>query len=206
MLKVWGRKNSINVQKVMWTIGELGLAHERVDVGGPFGGLDTDDYAARNANRRVPTLEDGGLTIWESNVIVRYLAAKADPGGLWPEDPAARAVADQWMDWQQTTLLPDLTTVFFNLVRFSPEQRDMAAVAAAAAKLGKIWPVLDRQLDGRTYVAGENFTMGDIPVGAAYYRYKMLEIERPDFPNIEPWYERLKERPAFVEHVTMPLT
>ena len=85
MLRVWGRNASINVQKVMWAIGELGLEHERIDAGGAFGHLDTEAYGTLNPNRRIPTLQDGSLVLWESNVVVRYLASKYGAGGLWPE-------------------------------------------------------------------------------------------------------------------------
>src|SRR5262245_34169260 len=120
MLRIWGRTSSSNVQKAMWAVGELALAHERIDAGGDFGRLDTDEYARLNPNRRIPTLEDGRVVLWESNVIVRYLAAQYGAGGLWPTDPAVRGVADQWMDWQQTTLGPEMRTVFWGLVRTPP--------------------------------------------------------------------------------------
>lgn len=206
MLTIWGRNNSINVQKAMWTVGELGLAHERIDAGGAFGGVDTPDYLAKNPNARVPTLVDGDFIVWESNAIVRYLAAQYGAGGLWPEDPAVRAVADQWMDWQQTMLLPDLTVVFLGLIRTPPEERDAAAIAAAVTALGPLWQRLDQHLADRDYLLGGGFTMGDIPVGAACYRYHELDIERPALPNIEAWYARLRDRSAFREHVMIPVT
>lgn len=206
MLTIWGRNNSINVQKAMWTVGELGLAHERIDAGGAFGGLETPDYLAKNPNARVPTLVDGDFVLWESNAIVRYLAAQYGAGGLWPEDPAVRAVADQWMDWQQTTLMPDFTIVFWGLIRTPPEDRDQAAIETAVAALGPLWQRLERHLADRDYVVGDSFTMGDIPVGAACYRYHALDIERPALPNIEAWYTRLRDRAPFREHVMIPLT
>jgi glutathione S-transferase len=206
MLRVWGRTNSINVQKVMWAVGELGLAHERRDVGGAFGGLDTPEYGALNPNRKVPTIEDGGVVLWESNACVRYLAARYGAGTLWPEDPAKRAMADLWMDWQQTTLVPDMFVVFWGLIRTSEDKRDNAAIQAAAKRLGGIWPMLDDRLATRRFVAGDAFTMGDIPVGAVCYRYFGLPIERPSLPNIERWYERLKERAPYREHVMLPIT
>ena len=138
MLVVWGRKNSINVQKVMWTVAELGLAHERKDVGGPFGGLDTAEYGALNPNRRIPTIVDeDGTTIWESHSCVRYLAARYGAGNLWPEDPSARALADRWLDWMQTTLLPDLAPVFIGLIRTPAEKRDMAQIERCIALHGR---------------------------------------------------------------------
>jgi glutathione S-transferase len=206
MLKVWGRNNSINVQKVMWATAELGLEHERIDVGGAFGGLDTEAYGALNANRRVPTIEDGDTVVWESNACVRYLAARYGAGGLWPTDPAVRAVADMWMDWQQTSLLADMTVVFWGLVRTPEADRDHAAITAAAQRLGGIWRLLDQHLEGRTYVAGDHLTMGDIPVGAACYRYYQLAIERPKLAAIEAWYARLQQRAPFRSHVMIPLT
>ena len=206
MLKIWGRTNSINVQKVMWAVGELGLEHERIDAGGAFGGLDTDAYGRLNPNRKVPTVQDGELVLWESNACVRYLAARYGSGGLWPEDPTPRAMADMWMDWQQTTLLPDMTIVFWGLIRTPEDKRDHAAIEAAAKRLGSIWAMLDERLASRPFVAGEAFTMGDIPVGAACYRYHGLPIGRPRLANVERWYERLKERAPFREHVMLPIT
>jgi glutathione S-transferase len=206
MLRIWGRNNSINVQKVMWAVGELGLAHERIDVGGAFGGLDTAEYGRRNPNRRIPAVEDEDVVVWESNACVRYLAARYGAGTLWPEEPARRAVADSWMDWQQTTLLADLTVTFWGLIRTPEAERDHAAIAAAGKRLGTTWRILEDHLVTRRFVAGDILTIGDIPVGAACYRYYGLPIERPGLPNVEAWYGRLKERAPFREHVMVPLT
>lgn len=206
MLKVWGRKNSINVQKVMWTLGEIEIESERIDVGGEHGGLATQTYDAMNPNRRVPTLDDAGFILWESNVIVRYLAAKHAAGGLWPMRIEDRATADQWMDWQQTTLLPDMRTVFWGLVRTPPEQRDQPGIDAAVESLKMIWARLDRHLKGRAFVAGDTLTMGDIPVGAMCHRYHALPISHAPLENLGAWYERLRERVAFRVHVMIPLS
>jgi glutathione S-transferase len=205
-LRIWGRSNSINVQKVMWAVGELGLEHERLDVGGEHGGLDTPAYGAMNPNRRVPTLQDGSFTLWESNAIVRYLAAKHPSGGLWPEEPERRAVADQWMDWQQTTLLPDMRTLFWGLVRTEPAKRDRAAIDAAAEKLQSIWERLDRHLGDRSFIVDDRFTMGDIPVGAMYHRYRALDVGRGTDDNLAAWYERLTQRAPYRAHVMLPLS
>jgi glutathione S-transferase len=205
MLTVWGRTTSSNVQKVMWTIGELGLEHERIDAGRSYGRLDTEDYGRLNPNRRIPTLVDGDVVLWESNVIVRYLAAKFGAGRLWPDDPATRGVADQWMDWQQTTLLPDMRTMFWGLVRTPPEKRDQAKLAEAVQNLKELWARLDAHLNRRPFVAGETLTMGDIPVGTLCYRYHALDIERASLPHLEAWYARLLERDAFRRHVMIPL-
>lgn len=205
MLKVWGRANSLNVQKVMWAIAELGLPHERIDAGGAFGGLDTPAYAALNPNRLIPVLEDGGTVVWESNAIVRYLAARYGTGTLWPEDPATRAAADRWMDWQLTTLQPALSPVFLGLVRTPPEQRDMAAIGAHAERLGRAMRILDAHLAGRRFVGGDALTMGDIPLGCVYWRYVNLAIDRPGLPNLAAWHERLAAREAYRQNVMLPL-
>jgi len=206
MLTIWGMTNSINVQKVMWAVAELGLEHERIDAGGAHGGLDTPAFGAMNPNRRVPTLRDGTFALWESNVIVRYLAAKHDAGGLWPTDLESRAVAEQWMDWQQTTLAPELRPVFWGLVRMDPARTDPAAIEAGIQNLQPLWGRLDQHLAGRAFVVGDRFTMGDIPAGAAYHRYRALGVERGRDENLSAWYERLKQRPAYRAHVMLPLS
>ncbi len=206
MLKIWGRTNSINVQKVMWTVGELGLEFERIDAGGAFGGLDSAEYGRMNPNRKIPTIRDGETVVWESNSCVRYLAAKYGPGGLWPVDPEGRSRADRWMDWMLTTLMPDLSVVFWQTIRTPPERRDMSAVHAAAERLGPIWGLLDDHLADRPFVAGAALTMGDIPVGCAWWRYRNLPTERPEQPHLEAWFERLRDRAAYRTHVMLPVT
>ena len=96
VLEVWGRKNSFNVQKVLWCCEELDVAHERVDAGGPFGGTRNADYLAMNPNGLVPTISDDGFSVWESNTIVRYLSARYGGGVLWAEDPADRSRSGGW--------------------------------------------------------------------------------------------------------------
>lgn len=206
MLKVFGRTNSVNVQKVMWAVGELGLAHERTDAGGAFGGLDTADYGRLNPNRRIPVIDDGGVVVWESNAIVRYLAARYGEAGMWPKDPAQRAVADMWMDWAATTLIGDMTITFLQTIRTPEAQRDMPAVEAAAKRLGPLWQLLDDHLGDRRFIAGDALTMGDIPAGCFFYRYVNLPIERPSLPNLQLWYQNLKARDAYRAHVMLPVT
>jgi glutathione S-transferase len=204
VLTIWGRRNAFNVQKAMWAVGEVGLDHERIDVGGPFGGLDTPAFGALNPNRSIPVLRDGDTVVWESNVIVRYLAAKYGADALWSPDPAERAAADQWMDWMQTTLLRDFIDLFYALVRKRPERRDWPKIRATNARLAIHYRLLDRHLAGRPFLAGEQFSMADIPAGTTLYRYFEMEIERPVLPQVEAWYARLKNRPAYRRHVMIP--
>src|SRR5215471_5330757 len=139
MLKLWGRINSINVQKVLWALEELKVPYERVDAGLQYGVVNEPFYRKMNPNGLVPTIEDDGLILWESNTIVRYLAAKHGAGTLCPTTAAARADVERWMDWQLTTLGRDMTTVFWGFVRTPPEKRDLAAIAAAGKSLNTIW-------------------------------------------------------------------
>ncbi|MFM9859806.1 glutathione S-transferase [Pseudoxanthobacter sp. M-2] len=206
MLKIWGRVNSTNVKKVTWLVGELGIAHERIDAGGQFGVVGEPTYRAMNPNGKVPTIDDDGFVLWESNTIVRYLAAKHDTGGLYPADLRARADAERWMDWTTASFAPPFTNVFLPLVRFPPEKRDPAAIAAAAADCGKLLAIVDEALAGRPFLGGDRLTVGDIPLGCAAYGYFNLPIERPSLPNVEAWYQRLTERKAYQDAVMIPLT
>jgi len=202
MLKVWGRNTSINVQKVMFAVGELGLQHERYDVGGPFGKLDTPEYGMLNPNRLVPTIDDNGFVLWESNAIVRHLAQRYGRGTLSPADEMTFARADSWMDWSLTTIYADIiTTCFLQLVRTPARQRDTAAVEAAARRVGQKLEILNRQLSGRAYIVAEHPTIADVAVGTLMYRYFNLNIPRPSLPNVEGWYQRLVARPAYRQHV-----
>ncbi len=206
MLTIWGRTNSINVQKVLWCTEELGLDYKRVDAGMSFGVVNDESYRARNPNGRVPTMDDNGFVLWESNVIVRYLAAVYGAGSLCPADARERALAEQWMDWQQTTLLGDIVYLFWGLIRHDPDRQDKKAQADASARLGDIFAVADAHLKQRDFMLGEQFTMADIPIGATMWRWQNMPVERPSLPNLERWYARLKERPAFARHVALPLS
>ena len=206
MLKVWGRPNSINVQKVMWVIAELGLEIEHEVAGLEHGKVNEPWYKAMNPNSRVPTIDDDGLVLWESNVIVRYLAAKHSSGELMPTDVAERARAEMWMDWQQTTILPCITPVFWGLIRTPEAERNPAAIEAGAQGFRNAIAILDNHLSGRDYVMGDRLTVADIPLGCVAYRWYGLPVEHGDFPNLRAWYERLAERPAYQKHVMLPLT
>src|SRR5262245_49217795 len=154
MLKVWGRRSSLNVQKVMWAVGELGLAHEHVDAGGSFGGLDTAEFRAMNPNRLVPVIADAGATIWESQAIVRYLAANYGRGTLWADDPARRSLADRWMDWAQAVWQPDMMGIFWGYWRTPEPQRNMRAIERMQNACAVRLEILDAHLAKNEFVAG----------------------------------------------------
>jgi glutathione S-transferase len=185
----------------MWAVGELGLAHQRIDVGGQFGGNDQADYRAKNPNGLVPTLEDGDFILWESNSIIRYLAESDDAGKIRPATAKSRGLASQWMDWQLSVFQPVFTPTFWGLVRTPPEKRDNAAIAQSKTKSIDAAKMLEAALARRPYVAGESFSMGDIPMGVMIYRFRQLVPERPSLPNIERWFAAVEKRPAFHAHV-----
>jgi len=206
MLKLWGRINSINVQKVLWALAELNVPYERTDAGLQFGVVNEPFYRRMNPNGRVPTIEDDGFVLWESNAIVRYLSAKHGAGTLWPQDLRQRADADRWMDWTTSTVAPALTPVFWGLIRTPPEKRNMASIEAEAEKVGQAFQALEQSLEGRDHVAGKSFTMGDIPLGAFVHRWYALAVKRPKLPRVEAYYERLQERAPYKKHVMLPLS
>jgi glutathione S-transferase len=205
MLRIWGRVNSVNVKKAMWCVAELGLPHERIDAGMQYGVVNTPEYRKMNPTGLVPTIDDDGFTLWESHTIVRYLCAKHSAGTLWPADVRARADAERWMDWA-FAFQSAMRNVFWGLIRTPPEKRDAGAIEDGKNKTIALLPVLEQTLARQPYVAGKSFSMGDIPIGCEVQRYMRVPIERPSFPAVEAWFERLRRRPAFVTHVDLPLT
>ena len=205
MLTIWGRRNSSNVIPVMWAVGETGMACRRHDVGGSFGGLDTPEYRAMNPNGLVPTLSDYGFVVWESNAIIRYLAATYGADGLWHGDPARRSLSDRWMEWAKSTGAVATMGVFFATVRTEPDKRDPTAIAKLAEAAARNWQFVDAQLAERPYLAGDRLTMGDIPLGSLAHRYFQMDVARPELPHVRAWYDRLSERPAYAEHCMIEL-
>lgn len=206
MLRIWGRKNSSNVRKVLWCAEEVGVAYENIEVGGAFGQVDEPVYRQKNPNGLVPTLEDGELVLWESNAIVRYLAARYGEGRLYPDDPTVRAGADKWMDWTTSSFAAPFRPLFWGMLRTPVEQRDEHAIGAALARCGELLRIPERALAERPYLSGDAFAMGDIPLGCFIYGWFEMPIERPELPHLAAWYARLRERPAFRRAVMTPLT
>jgi glutathione S-transferase len=206
MLRIWGRTNSTNVQKVLWCCAELSLPYERIEAGAEHGVVDSPEYRAMNPNALVPTIDDDGFILWESNVIVRYLANKHGLGTLWPTELRERFEAERWMDWQTTTLWPAFRTAFMGLVRTPPEKRDLAAIAGAQRETARLLAAFESRLAKSPFAAGKAFTMGDIPVGVAMFRLFSLGIEPRAFPNVSRWHDGLTKRPGYKAHVMLPLS
>jgi glutathione S-transferase len=206
MLRIWGRTKSINVQKVLWYCHELGLDYDRIDAGLHFGVTDTPGYLAMNPNRLVPTIEDGEVRLWESNVIVRYLAHRYSNGGLCPANIATRFDTERWMDWQATAFWPVFRPLFIALIRTAANKRDASVVSKSEALSLSAVRILDQRLKDRVFLAGDSFTMGDIPAAATDHRWYSLDIDHPELPNVRGWYDLMRARTAFQQIVMTPLS
>jgi glutathione S-transferase len=206
MLKIWGRTNSVNVKKVLWAAEELGLQYERIDAGLHFGVNKTPEYLKMNPTGLVPTIDDDGFVLWESHSIVRYLAAKHGAGKLWPTDLRRRAEAERWMDWTYTFQRELQRPLFWALVRTPPEKRDPDAIEAARKACAELLKIPERYLAERGFLAGDELSIGDIPLGCHVQIWMRLPIERPAQPHLSAWFERLCARPAYRKIVDIPLS
>jgi glutathione S-transferase len=202
MIEIWGRNTSSNVQLVMWAVAELGLEHQRIDRGGTFGGLNDPEYRKLNPHGLIPTIRDGDHVVWESAAILRYLAARYGSETFWPGDPAQRAPLDMWAEWIKTSFAPTLINrVFWQLIRTPPAERDQAVISEGVARLKHLAVLLDARLDPGPYLNGAQPCFADIMIGHTLYRYFTVDFERADTPNLERYYRRLQESPAYRNHV-----
>lgn len=208
MITVWGRENSTNVKKVLWCLEELNLPYRAIPAGGAFGITHDADYLAMNPNGLVPCLHDDaqGLTLWESNTIVRYLAAEYGEGLLWATRPATRATGEKWMDWAATALAGPHKGVFFSLVRQAPEERDAQLIEKSIAECRTLFTMLDTELARKKWLGGEAFGPGDIALGPIIYNLFSLNIEWDNLPHLQRWYQQLTQRPAFQTKVMIGIS
>jgi len=201
-MRLLGFPASHNVQKVLWACAEIDLPFAFEEWAGPFGKTDRPEFLALNPNRRVPVIvDDDGMVLWESHSITRYLCARHAKGTLWPTDDAVRARAERWMDWQLGTVAPTMAPLYNNLIRTKEAERDAKVIEGGLQRLTPLFAILDSYLADTAYVAGDDFTMGDIPIGISTWRWFNLPIDRPDFPNLARWFETLKTRPGYRLHI-----
>lgn len=203
MIRVWGRKTSSNVQALMWCIGELGLEYERFDIGHKYGGNDTPEFLAMNPNGTVPVIRDGeGQPLWETGAILRYLAEKYGADEFWPKDGERRAQIDKWTEWAKIGVAMNFTApVFWMVVRTAAKDQDLQALEKSLQNLNKKLVIAEAQIAQQGYLAGNAFSLADIQFGHSLFRYFDIAIERPSYPAIEQYYQKLTQRPAFAEHV-----
>jgi len=204
MLEIWGRKNANQVIQVLWTLAELKVDYQRHSIGTRNGDLETEEYKSLNPNSKIPTIRDNGFVMWESHAIIRYLARQYGLGTLYPDDPQKAAMSDQWMTWSTDSFMGTFFPVFWQLVRTEESERDYKKIAEMAKQSSEILQILEDHLVKNNFVAGEQFTYGDIPLGVLIHKYFVLDIERPSLPGIEAWYERLSIREPFQEHAMQP--
>jgi glutathione S-transferase len=207
-LQIWGRANSVNVQKVLWCCRELAVPFTRIDAGMQFGRNGDPDYLAMNPNGRVPTLVDGDFALWESNSIMRYLAlTHTSTSEIYPAEPKVRAGMERWLDWTLSTLQPVERPLFWGLVRTPVAERDMVAMQQAADTAAVQWRIVDRQLADRAYMEGDAFSLADIAIGAYARRWLGVEgVNRPALPHLQRWFETIARRPGFQEFVAPPMS
>ena len=185
MLGIWGRKNSSNVIPVMWAVGELGIEHTRHNIGGSFGGDDTEEYSHLNPNRLIPTISDHGFVLWESGAIIRYLCATHSAGNLSPSDLQERARAERWMDWSSLYLSSFNGVYLGQYFRLAADERDESKVLQAIEDTTPLLDILDAQLADKAYLNGDSLTIADIPAGSLIHRWMTWSPEgaRPSHPN-----------------------
>ncbi|RAW95146.1 MULTISPECIES: glutathione S-transferase family protein [unclassified Photorhabdus] len=206
MLTIWGRKNSSNVKKVLWCLKELGVPYNQVDIGGKFGKLDDPQYLKMNPNGKIPCLQEGDFILWESNSIVRYLAAKFGKDILYPQDLQEKANADKWMDWVGSHLFPYIRQLMIGFIRTPEAERDQKQIEQTLAEIEKLMKMVENTLAEQKYLSGDKFGMADIALGPMIYPWLNIPIKRPSLPNIERWYQLMAERPAFKEIVMIELS
>jgi glutathione S-transferase len=207
-LTIWGRKNSVNVQKVLWCLAELDLPYERIDAGMAFGKNNTAEYLAMNPNGRVPTLVDGDYVLWDSNSIMRYLNLAYGKGSrIYPQDAKGRAAVDRWLDWTLSTLQPVDRPVFWGLVRTPRAERDMVQLQKDADAEAVVWRVVEAQVAHNNFIEGDQFTIADIAIGAFARRWFGVEgVTKPKLPSLERWFAQISQRPAFVKFIAPPMS
>ena len=196
MLKIWGRISSLNVRKVVLVAQELGVAHQRFDVGGRHGGVQTPEYLAKNPNALVPVIEDDQVQLWESNVIVRYLCARYSSDALYPLALPARFNAERWMDWQQTTLNPAGRAAFLQWIFTPADHRDQTLIAQSVAATEPLFALLDKHLSNQPFIAGDQLTMADVPIACEVHRWYGLPQPHPAWPHLDRWYAAIAARPS----------
>lgn len=201
MVKILGKSSSINVRKVLWTCAEIGIPVEQEQWGSGARSTSVPEFLQLNPNGTVPVLQDGDVTLWESNTICRYLAGTHQREDLLPSTPIARAQVEKWMDWQATDLNDAWRYAFMALVRQSAAHRDPAEVAASVARWNRLMGILDAQLAHTgAYVGGATFTLADIVLGLSVHRWMAAPIERPHLAAVHRYYEQLSKMDGYMKH------
>ena len=206
-LHIWGRLNSINVQKVLWLCEDLKIPFERTDAGMQFGVNKTQSFLQLNPNGLVPVIKDNELVLWESHAILRYLSKKHDISDtFYPKSVHQSAKIDQWLDWYNTTAWPAMRPLFWGLIRTKPEERNLTELEKTRIQMSSILNILDDQLKSSTWVAGDHFTIADLPLALIAFRWFNLPIEREEYQHLSRWFKQIELRPGYIKYASAPLT
>ena len=206
-LHIWGRLNSINVQKVLWLCEDLKIPFERTDAGMQFGVNKTQSFLQLNPNGLVPVIKDNELVLWESHAILRYLSKKHDVSDtFYPKSVHQSAKIDQWLDWYNTTAWPVMRPLFWGLIRTKPEERNLTELEKTRVQMSSILKILDYQLKSSTWVAGDHFTIADVPLALIAFRWFNLPIEREEYQHLSRWFKQIELRPGYIKYASAPLT
>lgn len=208
MMRLWGRKSSINVQKVLWCLAEVGLEEgkdfERIDAGLHFGKNRTPEFLALNPNGLVPTLEDGNLVLWESNTILRYLVRQYDQSKRLTGDIASQYQSEKWMDWQLGTMWPPLRVALLGLTRTPEADRNYELIKKSYQEADSLLALLNQHLEKHAYCSGEQFSIGDIPLALCVSRWVLLHQTFPEktgprshLSNIDEWMKRIEAKTKY---------
>ncbi|MEM7407930.1 MAG: glutathione S-transferase family protein [Pseudomonadota bacterium] len=210
-IKLWGRYTSGRTLKVLWALGELELDFELVLASGamgpdgavskghtPYGVVDQADYLAMNPNGRVPTIDDDGFVLWESNSIVRYLGMQYGPEHFYGNSVQMFASASRWLDFENNNLVPSMHEIDVQIRRTPEPDRDPAKVERATKTLIAEFNKVEHQLGETRFMCGDHWTMGDIGIGLRVHRWHMFALPgAPEWPNIGRYYAEILARPAF---------
>ena len=206
MIKLWGRPNAYNVQKVMWALDELKIEYEQIDIGSHSGDLETTSFRQLNPHSTIPVIADGEDTIWQSNTIIRYLFAEYGSNAYTPTTPIQQSYVERWMDWELATLQPDVIGLFWCFYRTPEVDRDATKIEFHREHCTNHFRQLDRQLETQLYLAGDNFSMADICCATSLYRYFEMGIGVDKPKNLMRWYDSVTNRPAYRKNIMVSFT
>lgn len=203
MITLFGRHSSDNTNKVTWCCGELGLKFAFVELQIGEAHLNSE-VVAHNPSARVPVLIDGNVALFESNTIVRYLAASYGNGHLTSPNVMKRSQLEKWMDFQTSQLEYPISILHRGYIR-NPGEISEDLIDCVRRQAEEAFLVLDRILVSQNWLGGREFSIADIPCGVMAYRWFSYPVRKMPMPALEAWYERLRLRPAFVRHVMVQL-
>lgn len=196
MLKLHFAPNS-RAGRIVWLLEELGLPYELNKMAFHPKDLKSDEHRARHPLGRVPVLEDGDVTLFESGAIVEYILERHKNGGLKPAVSDATFPAYlQWFHYCEGMVMPPVNTIVVQTILLPPEKRDETALGQAQRLLTKALAPVNETLADKTYLIGD-FSGADIMLGHASFMSNMLGCVPEEMSGLKAYVARVAERPAF---------